>query len=77
VGWHNFSPIPWVIAGRARGYLKTGRFLELGNQGTNLNLLLNTLLGAVGVTKPDGSPVDDFGSAELSKGRLTELTAAG
>jgi len=75
VGWHNFSPIPWVIAGNARGYLKTGRFLELGNQ-PSLNLLLNILLGAVGVTKPDGSPVDDFGSAELAKGRLTEILAA-
>ena len=72
VGWHNFSPIPWVIAGSARGYLKTGRFLEVGN--VNLNLLLNTLLGAVGVTRPDGSPVDDFGAAELPKGRLMDIT---
>lgn len=77
VGWHNFSPIPWIIAGRARGYFKTGRFLELGGGGTNLNLLLSTLLGAVGVTKPDGSPVDDFGSADLARGRLPELTTAG
>jgi hypothetical protein len=77
VGWHNFSPIPWVIAGKARGYLASGRFLQLGNQGTNLNLLFNTLLGAVGVTKPDGSPVDDFGAAELPKGRLTEILPGG
>jgi hypothetical protein len=80
VGWHNFSPIPWIIAGRARGYLTTGRFLPLANAnqgGTNLNLLHNTLLGAVGVTKPDGSPVDDFGAAELPKGRLTEIIATG
>jgi hypothetical protein len=49
--------------------------LELGNGGINLNLLLNTLLGAVGVTKADGSPVDDFGSAELAKGRMTEIVA--
>jgi hypothetical protein len=75
VGWHNFSPIPWIIAGRARGYFSTGRFLQLANQGTNLNLLLNTLLGSVGVTKPDGAPVDDFGSSELPKGRLTEIIA--
>jgi hypothetical protein len=75
VGWHNFSPIPWIIAGRARGYFSTGRFLQLANQGTNLNLLLNTLLGSVGVTKPDGAPVDDFGSSELPRGRLTEIIA--
>ncbi len=77
VGWHNFSPIPWVIAGRARGYFSTGRYVSLANQGTNLNLLLNTLLGAVGVTKPDGSPVDDFGAAELPKGRVPEILAVG
>jgi hypothetical protein len=76
VGWHNFSPIPWIIAGSAGGYLRTGRFLELAQQ-TNLNLLLSSLLGAVGVTKADGAPVDDFGSAELPKGRLTEIVAAG
>ena len=76
VGWHNFSPIPWIIAGNAKGYLKTGSYMQLGEQ-TNLNLLLNSLLGAVGVTKPDGSPVDDFGAAELPKGRLTQILAAG
>lgn len=75
VGWHNFSPIPWIIAGRARGYFSTGRYINVDN--VNLNLLLNTLLGAVGVTKADGAPVDDFGAAELAKGRLTEIIAAG
>jgi hypothetical protein len=73
-GWHNFGPIPWLIAGNAGGYLQTGRFLSLPGQ-TNLNLLLNSLLGAVGVTKPDGSPVDDFGGGDLPRGRLTEIIA--
>jgi hypothetical protein len=73
-GWHNFHPIPWIIAGKAGGFLQNGRYLSLPNQ-TNLNLLHNTLLGAVGVTKPDGSPVDDFGGADLPKGRLTEIIA--
>jgi hypothetical protein len=76
VGWHNFSPIPWIIAGGAGGYLTTGRFHDLP-QPANLNLLLSTLLGAVGVTRPDGSPVDDFGAAELPRGRLTQIQAAG
>jgi len=74
-GWHNFSPIPWIIAGNAGGYLTTGRYHALPTN-ANLNLLLNTLLGAVGVTKPDGSPVDDFGAAELPHGRLTQIQAA-
>ncbi len=73
-GWHNFNPIPWIIAGNAGGYLQTGRFMSLPSQ-VNLNLLFNSLLGAVGVTKPDGSPVDDFGAAELPKGRLNEILA--
>jgi len=73
-GWHNFNPIPWIIAGNAGGYLQTGRFMSLPSQ-VNLNLLFNSLLGAVGVTKPDGSPVDDFGAAELPKGRLSEILA--
>jgi hypothetical protein len=73
-GWHNFWPIPWIIAGKAGGFLQNGRYLSLPNQ-TNLNLLHNTLLGAVGVTKPDGSPVDDFGGADLPKGRLAEIIA--
>ena len=73
-GWHNFTNIPWIIAGNAGGYLQTGRFLSLPGQ-TNLNLLHNSLLGAVGVTKPDGSPVDDFGDATLPKGRLAEILA--
>jgi hypothetical protein len=73
-GWHNFNPIPWIIAGNAGGYLQTGRFMSLPGQ-VNLNLLFNSLLGAVGVTKPDGSPVDDFGAAELPKGRLNEILA--
>jgi hypothetical protein len=73
-GWHNFWPIPWIIAGKAGGFLQNGRYLSLPNQ-TNLNLLHNTLLGAVGVTRPDGSPVDDFGGADLPKGRLAEIIA--
>ena len=33
VGWHNFSPIPWIIAGNAGGYLQTGRFMSLPEPG--------------------------------------------
>ena len=31
-GWHNFNPIPWIIAGNAGGYLQTGRFMSLPSQ---------------------------------------------
>jgi hypothetical protein len=49
---------------------------ESGARGT-LNQLHNTFLGAVGVTKADGSPVDDFGAPEGLKGRLMNIVAAG
>jgi hypothetical protein len=49
---------------------------ESGARGS-LNQLHNTLLGAVGVIKPDGGPVDDFGAPEGLKGRLNELIAPG
>lgn len=77
--YHSFRDIPWVIAGGARGYLKTGLFVNVSpvqvndSQRTKSNKLLTTLLAAAGVREPDGSPVDDFGDAGLSKGVLPEI----
>jgi hypothetical protein len=75
VGYHGYSNLPWIIAGKARGYWKTGRHVGAGNQAGTLNQMHNTCLGAVGVTNPDGSPVEDFGAAEALKGRLTDLVS--
>jgi hypothetical protein len=75
VGTHGYTNLPWIIAGRANGYFRTGRYVqESGDRGT-LNQLHNTFLGAVGVTRPDGTPVDDFGAPEGLKGRLMSLVA--
>lgn len=64
---------PWVLAGGAGGALKTGKFIDLGKKPNNL--ILNTLLTAVGVKKADGSPTDNFGDASLQKGVISELLA--
>lgn len=70
---HGRDGVPYVIAGRARGYLKTGQFLDVGGQLNNK--LLNALINAAGVRKKDSSPVDDFGDASLPRGVLTNVLA--
>lgn len=50
---HSFSDLPFVIAGSAGGYLKTGQAIRANND-TN-NKLLNTLISAAGV------PTTNFG----------------
>jgi hypothetical protein len=58
--------VPYISAGSARGFLKTGQVVNLG--GAANNRVLNTFINAAGVRKKDGSLVDDFGDASLSKG---------
>lgn len=70
---HSGDNVPWVLAGKAGGSLKTGQFIDLGKKKNNL--VLNTLLTAVGVTKADGSPTDNFGDASLTKGVISEILA--
>jgi len=76
VGTHGYHNLPWILAGRANGYFRTGHYVEESAERGTLNQLHNTLLGAVGVTKADGAPVDDFGASEGLKGRLTKLLSA-
>jgi hypothetical protein len=63
---HDASNTPWIIAGGAGGTLKTGQVVD--HQKKNINLVLNTLINAMGIRKSDGSPTDDFGDASLAKG---------
>ena len=70
---HGGDNVPWLIAGGAGGNLRTGQFLDLG--GVTLNRALNTILSAVGCTKSDGSPVDDFGDDSLTGGRIDQMVA--
>ncbi len=73
VGSHEYYPIPWIIAGAAKGYLKTGQYLDVGK--VTGNKLLNTLLGAAGVRKPNGDPIDNFGASETAGGVISGMIA--
>ena len=80
---HNWMDLPNLIAGGAGGYLKLGQYVKMtrGNQTANdtdapSNMLLTTLANAVGATRPDGSPITNFGSAPTGKpGEFTALKA--
>lgn len=65
--------VPWLLAGSAGGFLRTGQFLDLG--GMTINRVLNTILSAVGVRKDDGSLVDDFGDSSLTGGLVDPIVA--
>ncbi len=70
---HGGRNVPWLLAGSAGGTLRTGQHLDLG--GVTNEKVLNTILTAVGCTKPDGSPVDDFGDPSLDGGLIAEIMA--
>ena len=72
-GAHSFTRVPWILCGTGNGYLKTGQFLDVGK--VVGNQMLNTLLNAAGVRKADGTPVDDFGDASLTKGVASAIVA--
>ena len=65
--------IPFLIVGTGNGYLKKGQFIDVGSVTTNR--MLNTLLGAAGVPKTGGAPIDDFGDASLTKGTIPQVLA--
>jgi hypothetical protein len=73
-GNHSFSNVPWLLAGSAGGFLKTGQFLDVTAKKYLTNHMLNTVISAAGVRK-NGAPIDDFGDASLAKGVLNELHA--
>jgi Protein of unknown function (DUF1552) len=74
-GNHSFSNVPWLLAGTAGGFLKTGQFLDVSAKKYQTQHMLNTLLSAAGVRKAGGEPIDNFGDASLTGGVLSELHA--
>ncbi len=68
---HGGTNVPWILAGGAGGRLRTGQYVDA--DGVNYNRILNTIGAAVGCTKDDGSPLDDFGDASLTGGRIDSL----
>jgi hypothetical protein len=73
VGDHGYSPIPWVVIGGAKGFLKTGQYLNVGS--ITGNKILNTLLNAAGVRNPDGSMITNFGAPQTAGGVIAAMIA--
>jgi hypothetical protein len=70
---HSYNNIPWVCAGSAGGFLKTGQYIDAG--GVAHNQFHNTILSAVGLTNAEGNFVDDFGDPELPPGVIDAMIA--
>jgi hypothetical protein len=78
---HDFRDLPFVLAGSAGGYFKTGQYVKVTKQADPKNdvdaphnMLLTTLLNSVGCKGPDGMPLATFGSAG-KPGEIVELKA--
>lgn len=69
---HSISNLPYVLAGSADGFLRTGAYVDAGD--VPHNKLLNTLATAVGLRKDNGDPVDDFGHESLDQGLIDAMT---
>ncbi len=70
---HSVNNLPYVLAGSADGFLRTGAYVDAGD--TTHNKLLNTLATAVGLRKANGDPVDDFGHQSLEGGLIDDMIA--
>jgi hypothetical protein len=57
---HGSNNIPYILAGSAGGFLRTGIHMTLP-VGTANNVVLNTVITAAGCRKANGDPVDNFG----------------
>ncbi|EYF05118.1 DUF1552 domain-containing protein [Chondromyces apiculatus] len=71
--YHSYNNVPYILAGGAAGFLKTGQYVNGGNSANNK--LLNTIGAAVGCRNADGQLLDDFGDPSLERGLLDDLIA--
>ena len=65
-GYHDTTDLPWMLAGSANGYFRTGRFLQYPD-GTAHNDLFVSIANAMGVG------VQTFGNPAVCKGPLSNL----
>jgi hypothetical protein len=74
---HGSNNLPYVCAGSAGGFLKTGQYVEAAavanNKYVTNNKFLNTIGAAVGVKNAAGGPLDDFGDPSLEKGLIPQM----
>jgi hypothetical protein len=71
--WHAYEGVPFICVGSCNGYLETGQHIDAG--GVTHNKVLNTIASAVGCTKDDGSPIDNFGDPSLEGGLVDAMLA--
>jgi hypothetical protein len=71
--YHSYDNIPWVLAGGANGFLRTGRTIDAG--GVANNKLLSTIGAAVGCRNESGAPLDNFGDPSLEPGLIDQMLA--
>lgn len=69
--YHSYSNLPYILAGGCNGALKTGQYIDAG--GVHNNKLWNVVGAAVGCTKADKSPMDDFGDPSLEPGFIPAM----
>jgi len=71
--YHSYTNVPYVLAGGANGFLRTGRYIDAGDVANNK--LLSTIGAAVGCRNESGGPLDNFGDPGLEPGLITEMLA--
>ncbi|WP_245677811.1 DUF1552 domain-containing protein [Chondromyces crocatus] len=69
--YHSYTNVPYVLAGSANGFLKTGHYIDAGNVANNR--LLSTIGAAVGCLNEEGAPLDNFGDSSLPRGHISEM----
>ncbi|MCK6587041.1 MAG: DUF1552 domain-containing protein [Polyangiaceae bacterium] len=71
--YHSYNNIPYVIAGSANGFLKTGQYIDAG--GVANNKIFNTIGTALGCKNESGGPLDNFGDPSLDPGLISAMMA--
>ena len=68
--YHSYSNVPYVLAGGANGFLKTGQHLNAGD--VSNNKMWNVVGSAVGC-RNNGKLMDDFGDPSLEPGFIDAM----
>jgi Protein of unknown function (DUF1552) len=71
--FHEYENVPYLVAGNAGGFLRTGHYLDLG--GVTNNKVLNCVGAALGLKNDSGAPLDDFGDPGLPRGFVDAMLA--
>jgi hypothetical protein len=75
---HGSNNLPYVLAGGAGGFLKTGQYVDASNGAKDLmrhNRFLSTIGAAVGCKNDQGAPLDNFGDSSLPTGLVDAMLA--